>query len=170
MAYRMERLRKQKITRGAVLFAFNSPKFNYFKMAEFAAKRIQCFLKLPVTLVTDTNSLVANSSFSFDNIIIVEPDLTNNREWGVWLNKGRFRAYDLSPYDETLVMDVDYMVNSPELLKVFEFPTDFCCYGNVSYIMHPTGAQEAISALSFNTVWATVMFFKKTSRAKQIFD
>ena len=38
------------MSRGAILFAFNSPKFNYYKMAEATAKRINHFLSMPVTL------------------------------------------------------------------------------------------------------------------------
>ena len=39
------------MTRGALLFAFNSPKYDYYAMAEHTAKRINHFLNMPVTLV-----------------------------------------------------------------------------------------------------------------------
>jgi len=158
------------MTRGAILFAFNSPKYNYYSMAEYTAKRINHFLDLPVTLVTDKESLPVKSKYKFDEIVTVEPDKNNKRDWGIWINKGRYQAYELSPYDETLLLDVDYMVNSNTLLKTFDFCVDFCCHDTTSFLMHPTAAQEALSVYSYNTLWATVVTFRKTKRAQQIFN
>lgn len=158
------------MTRGAILFAFNSPKYNYYSMAEYTAKRINHFLNLPVTLVTDKESIPEKTDYKFDEVVIVEPDRNNKRDWGVWINKGRYQAYELSPYDETLLLDVDYMVNSDKLLQTFDFYDDFCCHDTTSFLMHPGAAQEALSVYSYNTLWATVVTFKKTNRAKQIFN
>jgi len=63
------------MSRGAILFAFNSPKFDYYKMAVATAKRINHFLAMPVTVVTDESS-VSNDPYIFDNTILVEPDNT----------------------------------------------------------------------------------------------
>lgn len=156
--------------RGAILFAFNSPKFNYYEMAEFTAKRINHFLNLPVTLVTDVKSLPQDPQYKFDNVVLVEPDTNNKRDWGIWINKGRYQAYELSPYDETLLLDVDYMVNSNKLLKAFDFCVDFCCHDTTEFLMQPNAPQEVLSAYSYKTLWATAVVFKKTSRAKQIFE
>jgi hypothetical protein len=166
----MENPRKQKMTRGAILFAFNSPKFNYYSMAEFTAKRINHFLNLPVTLVTDENSLPDNPNYNFDNIILVDPDKSNRRDWGMWINKGRYQAYQLSPYDETLLLDVDYVVNSGKLLKAFDICEDFICHDNTEFLMQPKLPQEILSAYSYKTLWATAVIFKKTNKAKQIFE
>lgn len=156
--------------RGAILFAYNSPKYNYYTMAEHTAKRINHFLNLPVTLVTDNESLPKNSEYKFDNVIITEPDKNNIRDWGVWINKGRYQAYELSPYDETILLDTDYMVNSDKLLKTFDVSVDFCCHDTTTFLMHPNAPQEVLSAYSYKTLWATVIAFKKTNRSKQIFE
>lgn len=158
------------MSRGALLFAFNSPKFNYYSMAEFAAKRINHFLDLPVTIVTDETSLPEVPKYNFDNIVLVEPDKNNIRDYVVWINKGRYQAYELSPYDETILLDTDYVVNSNKLTKTFDLNTDFCCHDTTSFFMQPKATQELLSAYSFKTLWATVIMFKKTQRAKQIFE
>ena len=44
------------MTRGFVIFAFDNAKVNYFKHAVWTADRIQRFLNLPTTIVTDTKS------------------------------------------------------------------------------------------------------------------
>jgi len=156
------------MSKGAVLFAFNSEKFDYYKMAVSTAKRIKYFLNLPTTIITDEKSNQHNQIF--EKTIVIEPDRDNFRDWGQWINKGRYMAYNLSPYDETLLLDTDYMVNSNKLLSVFDYYDDFCCHNKTSFLMVPSAAQEVLSTHSFNTLWATVVFFKKTNRAKQIFD
>jgi hypothetical protein len=158
------------MSKGALLFAFNSPKYKYYEMAVATAKRINHFLDLPVTVVTDITSIPANPDYQFDNTIVVEPDKNNIREHSVWINKGRYQAYELSPYDDTILLDTDYVVNSTTLLRLFDIPTDFCCHDTTSFLMHPGVAQEVLSAYSFKTLWATVVMFRKTNRAKQIFE
>lgn len=158
------------MTQGVILFAFNSPKFNYYDMALYTAKRVKHFLNLPVTLISDEDSLPKVQDDIWDNIISITPDKNNFRDWGVWINKGRYQAYELSPYDETLLLDVDYVVNSDKLLKIFDFYDDFCCHNKTEYLMQPNSPQELLSAYSYETLWATVIAFKKTNRARQIFD
>lgn len=157
------------MTRGALLFAFNSPKFNYYSMAEATAKRINHFLDLPVTVVTDSESLPSSTAYTFDKIITTAPDKDNVRDWGVWINKGRYQAFEFSPYDETILLDTDYMVNSDTLNRAFDLPTDFCCHDTTSFLMQPGVPQEVLSSMSFQTMWATVVRFNKTKRAEQIF-
>jgi hypothetical protein len=138
-------------------------------MAVATANRINRFLDLPVTIVTNSASLPLVNDYSFDRVITVEADSTNVRERQIWFNKGRYQAYALSPYDETLLLDTDYLVNSPLLLKTFDL-NDFCCHDTTSYLGHPGVPQEFLSPYSLRTMWATVITFKKTRRAKQIFD
>jgi hypothetical protein len=158
------------MSRGALLFAFNSPKVNYYDMAVATANRINHFLGIPVTIVTDSESLPVYQPYTFDNVILAPADKSNTRDRGIWINKGRYRAYQFSPYDETLLLDTDYMVNSDKLLTTFNMPTDFCCHDTTSFLMHPTVPQEVLSEYSFNTLWATAITFKKTQRVKQIFE
>ena len=169
----MERTRKKKIAnRGVIVFAFNSSKYNYAEMAVYTARRIESFLGLPTTLVTDSKSVktITADINTFDSIIEVEPDKSNIKEQTAWINKGRFQAYEHSPYEETLVLDVDYLVNSDTLLKTFDLSDTFCCHSNTHMLMHPEASQEKMSAYSYNTLWATVIMFKKSKRAKQIFE
>jgi hypothetical protein len=158
------------MTRGAILFAFNTEKFNYYKMAEYAAKRINHFLDLPVTIVTDEDSYPADTKYVWDNVIKITPDKSNTRVWGTWINKGRWQAYEFTPYDETLLLDVDYIVNSSNLLKIFDLYDDFCCHNTIDFLMQPNAEQEKISHYGYNSLWATVVAFKKTNKVNNIFN
>lgn len=167
MVRRVEKARTKALTTGILLFAFNTEKFDYVKMAEYSARRIQTWLNLPITLVTNVSPVTIEL---WDNVVIVPPPPNNTRDWGVWLNMNRYMAYDLSPYDTTILLDVDYVVNSSALLKVLELPTDFACHNKTSFVMQPNLPQEVLSVYSFETLWATVIMFKKGTYSRSIFD
>lgn len=153
--------------KGALLFAFNTPTVDYVKMANISADRINRFLDLPVTLITDVKT---DTTSNFDNVLLLDSDDTNIKGNHVWKNKGRFNAFDMSPYDETLVLDVDYIVNSNRLNAVFDFYEDFCCHQSTHFLMESETDSELIGPKSMRTLWATVLFFKKTRRTNMIFD
>ncbi len=121
-------------------------------------------------MVTDQKSLPHSTDYNFDKIIITDSDDNNKLFGNVWINKGRYKAYELSPYDETLLLDVDYIVNSNLLLKTFDIMDDFICHDSVNYLMNVYGVQENLSEYSFPSLWATAVTFKKTHRVKQIFE
>ena len=158
------------MSKGVILFAFNSTKFNYYDMAVATAKRINHFLNLPVSIITDINSIPKNIDYVFDKTILAIADTSNKRDRETWINKGRYRAFELTPYDETLLIDTDYLVNSTKLLKTFELPTDFCCHEDTHFLMYNTPQIEMLNPYSLKTLWATVVRFNKTKRAEQIFN
>lgn len=159
------------MSKGVLLFAFNNGITNYYDMAVITAKRVNHFLNLPVSIVTDTDSLPTTPTYKFDKLFIVKADDSNQKDRKVWINKGRYQAYDLSPYDETLLLDTDYLINSNQLLKIFDIYDDFMCPNRTYFLIDERGyQQEKVSVSSFNTLWATVIAFKKTNKARQIFE
>ena len=156
--------------KGILLFAFNNGVTDYFEMAVRTAKRANTFLHLPVTVITNSDVEIENYKDIFDNIIVTESDTSNVKNKQIWINKGRHNAYKLSPYDETLVLDTDYLINSDMLLKPFELYDDFMCYNIVNFVGSQNFQPEKVAINFHNTCWATVMYFKKTDRVKQIFE
>lgn len=156
--------------KGVLLFAFNNDIVDYYEMAVKTAKRVNHFLNLPVTIVTDEKSLPHTQKYNFDKTILAPADTSNIRDKQLWLNKGRHRAYELSPYDETILLDTDYLVNSNKLLTIFYLYDEFMCPNHTSFLLNSNHTQEQISIHSFNTLWATLIVFKKTNRVKQLFD
>jgi hypothetical protein len=124
-----------------------------------------------VTIITDRDTLSTadTTEYLFDNTIVIEADRSNSRGKSSWLNKGRYGVYDLTPYDETLVLDTDYMINSARLLETFEQPSDFVCYQDSSYMLRDDVINEKMSTQSLSIYWATVMRFSKTDRVRDVF-
>ena len=161
------------MTRGIVLFAHNNETHDYYKMAVAVAKRAKRFLNLPTTIITDEESLASTKTSVegvFDKTILIEPDKNNTIRKKKWYNKGRYQVFTLTPYEDTIVLDTDYLINSTHLLDVFDQPGDFQCIKRANYFFDLNDRSEEISESSFQTYWATVIRFKKTKRVALIFD
>lgn len=158
-------------SKGVLLFAFNNNDNDYVKLTKQTIKLLQHNLKLPVTIVTGLEEVV---DFEVDQVIRVEPEAGNTRFDSTktrvqWLNFGRYYAYDLSPYDETLLLDTDYLVFDQDLLKYFELDWDYLI-PNRNIYLGKSEAQETMGLYSLPFLWATIIFFRKTPRAKMLFD
>jgi len=166
----MKKLSVPAKSRGVLLFAFNTKinkiKIDYVKIAEQAARLVQKSLNLPTTLVTDQE--ITNKFF--DQIVYVDSTVNNFKvnQPGVWRNGDRFRAYELSPYHETLLIDSDYLVLDQNLLKLFEQDFDYRIMANNHT---PKGVwADPLGIFGFSYQWATVVLFKKTLKAEMFFD
>lgn len=142
-------------SRGIVLFAFNTSQIDYVKIAERSARLITHILKLPVTIITDQD---------IDNTLInFKPGQGTE-----WRNGDRCRAYELSPYDETLLIDSDYLMLDQNLLKLFAQDFD---YRMMTHNYSQSGGWPSrMGTLGLPYQWATAILFRKTSKAKMLFD
>jgi hypothetical protein len=87
-------------------------------------------------------------------------------------NDLRTQAYELSPYDETILLDSDYIIANDVLTHCFEQDSNFLIYKDASDL---TGFRDnteflKISETSVDFYWATVVFFRKTKDNKVFFD
>lgn len=153
----MQNLEKSAKSRGVVIFATNTQETDYIGIAEQNARLVRHFLDLPTTIVSakDTGS---NQRFSTDTGTFVE-----------WNNFGRHEAYTASPYDETIVIDADYLVFDDGLLRLFECPFDYLLFNKNRYVN--ISQQPAIMGPhSLPYVWATAFAFRKTEKARLFFE
>jgi hypothetical protein len=165
----MANSKKSEKSKGVVVFAFNT-KFDYVGIADRTSQLIKHKLGLPVTLITDPDS---QPTFNYDHIIRVDNQggtirLDNSLEEINWRNFGRYLAYKLSPYEETILLDTDYVVLDDSLLQLFK--TDFD-YKLIHHNTTPDGpSYESMGETSLPYVWATVVLFRKTERAELFFN
>lgn len=161
---------KLEKSKGVVLFAFNTDNVNYVQIADLSSRLISKKLNLPVTLITDHS---ANPQFNYDKIIRVNSKegnfrLDKDRSIIKWKNFDRCSAFYHSPYDETLLIDTDYLVLDDSLLKLFDQPFD---YRLMHKMQTPDGiSDEEMGPSSLPLVWATVVLFRKTKKSKLFFD
>jgi hypothetical protein len=163
------------MSKGVLLFARDTATRSYTKMAEYCAKRIFQHLQLPVTIVTDHDSVIAEHIY--DNIIRVDTETSKQvRKMSVdgntesWRNFNRYSAYTLSPYDETILLDTDYICNSNRLLKLFDMNQPFLCHRRRIYLGSQNFSDVEIYGRDNEMYWATVVYFKKCSESQAVFD
>lgn len=161
------------MTRGIVIFATDTATRQYTKMAAYAATKIREHLDLPTTLITDSDI----TDPAFDSIINVTNTTTQQRQVGntgvieTWKNFGRYRAYELSPYDETVLLDADYICGGSQLLKLFELNQPFMCHRRRIYLGTQVLAQQVEKfANNMDMWWATVVYFKRSDEAQAVFE
>lgn len=157
-------------SKGCVLFAYNTREIDYVSIADANAKLITKNLNLPVTLITD---LSTEPKFKYDKIIRVENTLDNFRTFGqtkqTWRNGGRSQAYDLSPYDLTLILDSDYLILDQSLTKLFDqwfdYRLQYNSYSDSGLLYNNMGTNYSLPF-----VWATCVLFRKSIKTKLYFD
>lgn len=170
------------MTKGILLFAHNS-EMDYVKLAVKLTDRIKHYLNLPVTVITDSEEYLRKNFNSeiFDSIIKRKDDTSQTKKFSdgqgfseryVWKNTNRYTAYQLSPYDQTLVLDVDYVINSDFLLNVFKQNTDFACFKDSCDLAGWRNTDEFrfINQYSIPFYWATVCYFTKTKQNEIFFS
>jgi hypothetical protein len=172
------------MTTGCLLFAQNTSSIDYVKMAVFAAKRVRQYLDIPVTLITNNKTRIIYPSIDkdFDSVIEIPPArLTQQRVFydgslysktAEWSNFSRSQVYSLTPYDQTMVMDTDYILNSSILKPAFNNDHDFQIYRqcfDLSLDREPD-AFKRINDYSIPFYWATVFIFRKSVTMECFFD
>jgi hypothetical protein len=170
------------------MYAHNNSEIDYFKIACANALMVKKNLKVPVTLVTDKGTIgwgrkSLGEDFvneCFDNIIEVNRnyDFQNMRNFSdtsfsvkplQFYNCNHWEAYDLSPYDETLFIDCDYLIMSDALSN---------CWGSNNEVMidhriyspHDSIHTKYIDEFGIKMYWATVIYFQKSDFAKFLFS
>tara|TARA_B100002019_G_scaffold196523_1_gene170200 strand:+ start:895 stop:1797 length:903 start_codon:yes stop_codon:yes gene_type:complete len=186
-------------TKGVLLFARNNNKIDYVKQAYYLAKRVKNFLNLPITVVTDSPSYLrqnySDADNVFDNIISVVwsadkikdntvlskyekhdyksyNDGTLSRVKLQFKNQLRSTAYNISPYDETLLLDTDIVLCNNYYLNCFNQNNDFLIYHNALDIagFRDYSEFEYVNDIGVKFYWATAVFFRKTPENKIFFD
>lgn len=148
----------EKSNRGVVIFARNTETTDYVSIANQNAKLIKKHLGLPTTILTNVQEDLGNSRFDSDDKTFVS-----------WKNSGRFEVYDNSPYQETILLDADYLVLDDSLNKLFETEFDYKLFDKNVYI-NDLNIKETMGSHSLPFVWATAICFRKSERTKMLFD
>lgn len=149
-------------SRGVLILYSESNQLDYKKLADLCARLAEHYLKVPVTIIKLTPKKKGRRVFKYENLELVTTE---------WNNGGRYSAYDLSPYDETLLIDADYFIQNDNLANYFGSDHDFLCHNKSWDVtgLDQLNIDESMSYNKFKMRWATVVYFKKSQHAKNIF-
>ena len=147
-------------SRGIVAFAVNTSTTNYVAIANKTIPLAARVLGLPYTIITEES---IDKYARFSTRTDVDTGLTVE-----WKNVGRNSAYTLSPYDETLVIDVDYVVQDASLLQIFDTPWDYILQRHARSL-NDEYMPTIMGEHSLPYVWAPVFAFRRSTRAELFF-
>jgi len=174
------------MSQGVVLIARNNTEIDYIKQAVFLAKRISKYLNLPTTLITDNieylHKTYPKDIDVFDKVIEIDNDKKYSYKKyfdGIFSKKqlefkngNRSSVYDLTPYEETLLLDTDFVVSNNIFKNCFNQSKDFLIYDSAYDFAGWRDPNEFtyISEIGPKFYWATCVFFRKTEQNKIFFD
>lgn len=176
------------MSRGIVLFGINNARIDYVKLAIIAAGFIKCNMPdTPICLITDENSK-ANTEYrltDFFTDIICVPDgeykFENKRSYrdtqyyhfeDHFKNENRSLVYNLSPYDETLLLDTDYLICNNSLSAVWGSYEDVMINKQAINLLHMPlqNEEDRLNKYGIKMYWATAIYFKKSQKAQELFE
>lgn len=187
-------MKKANNTKGFLMFAHNNEEIDYLRLAIVNALLIQKNTGIKnITVVTDPHSLKHNEKTlgkrfikkAINNIIVVEKDKNFKRQnlrlykdtshtskYLPFYNVNRCDAYDISPYDETILIDADYLILSDTLNHCWGHNNEIMMNWKYQDIMYerkdPTLAR--LYDMGITMYWATVVYFRKTDYVQSFFN
>lgn len=176
------------------MFAHNNDEIDYISLAAVNSRLIQKNMGLSadqITIVTNnasyeyfqsqhdqdyvsnTGQFIINNkdpNFKRTNMRVYR-DTSHNTQKLSFYNLDRCDAYELSPYDETLLIDADYLVLSDALNSCWGHHNELMM--NHHYVDVVRGREyrdlDRIHALGITMYWATVVYFTRTPLCESFF-
>lgn len=186
---------KNKPSRGILMFAHNNQEIDYLRLAILNSYLIQKNLKLTpdqITIVTDKSTYDYVISVMNEDVVLaaaeyqfVETDFNfkyantrtfkdtySNPKVLPFYNKNRSDAYDLSPYDETILIDADYLIFSNMLDHCWGHENELMMNWQYHDVMFDRKFPDLdrVNPLGITMYWATVVYFRKSDYCKLFFD
>ena len=176
------------MTKGILIFAHNGPEVDYGVMSIIAGGLAKKNLGLPVSLVTDKwttawlkeSNMYSTAESVFDKIIEIEKPRTKNTRTlhdGFYsktipfVNSNRFSVWDLSPYDQTLLIDSDYLIFSNRLNEYWNTEASVMLGHSMNDITGERSGilDQRVSETGIHMFWATTVMFTKNDESRFFF-
>lgn len=175
------------MSRGYLIYAYDNDLIRYSELAMCCAMLIQHNSVVKhVTMVTDQKSLenlrAKHGDVSiFDQIIISESTSDQIRRFRdsnhashklTWDNRSRVQAYEISPYEETILLDSDYLVMDKSLDAVWGTTSVMMANKSAISLLHTRldDSEVRLEPAGIPLFWATVVYFRKDPEVETFFN
>ena len=179
-----------KFDKGVLLIAYNNGKIDYEKLAIVAASNVKRHMKNNhVTLLTDLktyNVLQAELTMeqladTFDHIIVEDIQHERNTRMhrdSPWTefstqfnNKNKHSIFQKSPYKQTLMIDVDYIVGNNSLDTIFDTNYELAMYKDAISVRNykPRIWEQKLHPDGIDMWWSTVVYWRSDNEVAKLF-
>lgn len=177
--------------RGLVYIAHDNGLFDYGTMTYCSALTARHHLDdPPIALITDRDTWEALlEKHPMAEAVFMEPIFVpelnpeaNTRTFKVgfegtpkkapYHNGTRAEIFDLSPFDETLMVDSDVLILDGNLKGVWGSNNDLMINKSIGRMMHPHSMQpfmQRLDDVTIPTYWATITYFKRSKPVSNFF-
>lgn len=176
--------------KGVCFFAYNNQQIDYAAMAILAAKYVKKYLDLPVCLITDTGTdawLQQSQSTddiksAIDYIVITDDEMQKNirrhhdSPWTEFTaqfnNSNKHKIWEYSPFEKTLLLDLDYIVKTDFLSSAFDSIQGVSMFDRAITIQNqkPQHAERKLYDAGIKMWWSTVVYFDRSEFSELFFD
>lgn len=179
-------------TRGFLIFCYNNHAVDYGTIALCNAMLIKKNCRInDVTIVTDQETVDhiesihgrAMMDMAFNTILLRDGgsptgdrryfDTRYSSKLGGYINANRSLAYDLSPYNETILLDSDYLILDDTTDTVWGINEEFLCNRRTTDLDHQVDSLDVgsrIDDMGIHLYWATMVYFRKTDFSRLVFE
>jgi hypothetical protein len=178
------------MNQGILIYAHNSRSVDYALMSVISGGLAKKHLNKSVSLVTDKftvdwmkeSNIYDTADKIFEHIIIVDKPQTNNSRRlydGTdnvvvpFIISNRSFAWELTPYDRTLLIDSDFLIFSNRLSEYWTNDSDLMIGESIKdiYDNDRIGYHDKyISDVGIKLYWATTVMFTKNTKTKIFFE
>jgi len=174
--------------KGVCFFAYNNEEIDYVKLATLCARYVKHFLNVEVCLITDEGSYhwLKESQKEyykefFDYVVITDDQMKKNvrnhfdSPWtqfpAQFSNSNKHRVYEYSPFEQTLLLDIDYIVKTDFLNRVWELE-GVAMFDKAASLRNdsPHFNERYLYDAGVKMWWSTVIYFDRSNESKLFFD
>ena len=148
----------------------------FLRLAVIQLRRLRAFTAIPVAYIIAADTLNTDEVQTLKDLgaeLIVADSPAQSRSYDLsreWRNLGRDQALDLSPFEKTLLVDVDYILQSKAAIALLDADLPLVCNQ-----WHQCFEQEfvfdnpTIGAHGIAMLWATLLWFDKGALSRALF-
>lgn len=186
-------MEEEKNGSGVCVFAYNNDQLDYVKMAMIAAlyaKRNLSESNNDVTLITSKGDWEwlqqsqpeAVVSRAFDNVVLTTDELKQNERthydspWTKFKtqfnNSNKHKVWEYSPYEKTLLIDVDYLIHSGVPFNdAFDNDDGVTMYSSARDLGHRPARifEQYLTPTGIPMWWSTVVYFDRSDISEMFF-
>ena len=176
--------------KGVCFFAYNNSEIDYIELALLAAAYVKKYLDVPVCLITDSggHSWLHESKDKsdikkyIDYIVETDDDIPTNirrhydSPWteftAQFSNGNKHKIYEYSPFEKTLLLDIDYIIKTDFLKNAFDSNDSVAMFDNALTARNelPAMAERRLYDAGVKMWWSTVVYFDRSDFSKLFFD
>lgn len=178
-----------KDEKGVCFFVYNNEQIDYIDLAILAARYVKKYLKLPVCVITDAGTYdwmkqsqpQDDIDAYIDYIKISNDDFKQNvrrhydSPWSEFKaqfsNSNKHKVWEYSPFEKTLLLDIDYIVKNDFLLRSFDYE-GVSMYDSAISARNdqPHKNETLLYEGGIKMWWSTVVYFDRSPFSKMFFD